>query len=205
MIYKLLRKQEAFFSTFGELARLAVEAAGEFRQLLDSHPTCEAHADRISDLESQGDDLIENLNRHLASTFITPIDREDIHHMANSLDSVIDFIHGSAHRVVSYRVERIPDAYHELVGLVVSSTQAIEKGLACLQSGDEIAAFRKQVKKDEKKSDTVSRQAIGDLFAERVDVYELLKWKELYERLESTLDRCEDVFDTLDALVVKYA
>jgi len=205
VIYKVLRKQDAFYSVFHELASLANQAADELLRLFGSLPITEADAATISDFETKGDRLIVDLNLKLANAFITPIDREDIHRLASGLDGVLDALHGSAHRAIYFRVEKAPEDALEMLRLAKTAITALGSALSCLQTGASPAEFRETVKSCEQRSDELCRRAIGRMFEERVEIYELLKWKELYERLESLLDRCEDFFHTLETLVVKYA
>lgn len=205
MIYKVLRKQDAFYSVFHQLADLANQAADELLRLFGSLPITEADAETISGLESKGDKLIVELNLKLANAFITPIDREDIHRLASGLDGVLDALHGSAHRAIYFRVEKAPENALEMLRLAKTAITALDSALDCLQTGASLTEFRETVKSCEQRSDELCRRAIGRMFEEKVEIYELLKWKELYERMESLLDRCEDFFHTLETLTVKYA
>lgn len=205
MIYKVLRKQDAFYSVFHQLADLANQAADELLRLFGSLPITEADAETISGLESKGDKLIVELNFKLANAFITPIDREDIHRLASGLDGVLDALHGSAHRAIYFRVEKAPEDALEMLRLAKTAITALDSALNCLQTGASLREFRETVKSCEQRSDELCRRAIGRMFEEKVEIYELLKWKELYERMESLLDRCEDFFHTLETLTVKYA
>lgn len=205
MIYKALRKQDAFFSVFNQLATLATEAVTELRRLFASLPVKEEDATTMSRLESQSDQLQIDLNLQLAKTFITPLDREDIHRLANGLKGVLDALHGSAHRAVYFRVEQAPEDALEMIDLAAKAIKAIDEAVLCLQTGKSVAHLREVVTDCERQGDDVSRKAIGQMFEQRLEVYELLKWKELFERLESLLDRCEDAFIVVETLSVKYA
>ena len=205
MIYKALRKQDAFFSVFNQLATLATEAVTELRRLFASLPVKEDDAATMSRLESQSDQLQIDLNLQLAKTFITPLDREDIHRLANGLKGVLDALHGSAHRAVYFRVEKAPQDALEMIDLAAKAIKAIDEAVLCLQTGKSVAHLREVVTDCERQGDNISRRAIGQMFEQRLEVYELLKWKELFERLESLLDRCEDAFIVVETLSVKYA
>lgn len=205
MIYKALRKQDAFYSVFDQLATLAAQAADELHRLFGDLPIEENDAVKISQLEAEGDKLIVELNLKLADTFITPIDREDIHRLASGLNGILDALHGSAHRAAYFRVQKAPADILEMLSLASQAIGALGGALKCFKDGRSVAEFHETVKKCELRSDELCRKAIGRLFEDRVEIYELLKWKELYERLESLLDRCEDFFLTLETLVVKYA
>jgi uncharacterized protein Yka (UPF0111/DUF47 family) len=205
LIYKALRKQDAFFSVFNSLAALATEAATELRRLFASLPLQESDAETMTLLESRGDKLLVDLNLQLAQTFITPLDREDIHRLATGLKGVLDTLHGAAHRAVYFKADKAPPDALEMIDLAGPAITAIGEALLCLQSGKSVAHLRQIVTDCERRADKLSRRAIGRMFEDRLEVYELLKWKELYERLESLLDRCEDAFDIVETLGVKYA
>lgn len=205
MIYKALRKEDAFFSVFGQLATLSTQTITELRRLFDALPVREDDAQKMTEMEAQGDALQVDLNLRLAKSFITPLDREDIHHLAKALKAILDCLHGAAHRAVYLRVESAPAPALELIDLATTSIATIDEAVRCLQKGDPVDHLRKKVMDAERKGDHISRKAIADMFEQRVEIYELLKWKELYERLEAVLDRCEDGFLLVETLSVKYA
>jgi uncharacterized protein Yka (UPF0111/DUF47 family) len=205
VIYKALRKEDAFFSVFGQLATLSTQTITELRRLFDNLPVSEADAQKMTEMELQGDNLQIDLNLRLAKSFITPLDREDIHHLAKALKAILDCLHGTAHRAVYLRVSKAPQHALELIDLATGAIASIDEAVRCLQKGQPVDHLRKKVMEAERQGDQVSRKAIGEMFEQRVEIYELLKWKELYERLEAILDRCEDGFLVVETLSVKYA
>ena len=205
MIYKALRKQDAFFGVFNELATLATQTVTELRRLFDSFPIQESDAAKMTEMEARGDELQVDLNLRLAKAFITPLDREDIHRLAKSLKGVLDSLHGAAHRAVYLRVGKAPEQALELIDLATLAIAATDEAVKHLQEGKAVDHLRQKVMDAERKGDHISRRAIADMFEQRVEIYELLKWKEIYERLESVLDRCEDSFLVVETLSVKYA
>ena len=205
MIYKALRKQDAFFGVFNELATLATQTVNELRRLFDSFPIQESDAAKMTEMETRGDELQVDLNLRLAKAFITPLDREDIHRLGKSLKGVLDSLHGAAHRAVYLRVGKAPEQALELIDLATLAIAATDEAVKHLQEGKPVDHLRQKVMDAERKGDHISRRAIADMFEQRVEVYELLKWKEIYERLESILDRCEDSFLVVETLSVKYA
>lgn len=205
VIYKALRKDDVFFTVFKTLASLSTEAAVELHRLFESLPITEDDDEKMAGLESRGDELQVELNLRLAKAFVTPLDREDIHRLAKAIKGILDNMHGAAHRAVYLKVDTVMSEALVLIDLASTAIKAIEEAVCCLQKGKSVAHLRQIVTDAERRGDKVSRQAIGHLFENRVEVYELLKWKELYERLESLLDRCEDTFLIIETLSVKYA
>lgn len=205
MIYQFLRKQEAFFSSFQRQAALAVEAAHNKLLLVDAYPDVQVQLSRLADIEGEGDQIVNEISQQLLRTFITPIDREDIHSLSRQLDGILDHLHGTAVRLASFHIQSPTPQYRRLVELTVTATTAIGEAVHNVGTANEVSELRRQVKASELESDAITRRAVGELFGARADVYELIKWKELYERMETVLDRCEDVFDQLERLVVKYA
>lgn len=205
MIYQFLRKQEAFFSSFQRQAELAVEAARNTVSLVEVFPGGEQQLSRLAAIEAEGDEIVSEISTRLVRTFITPIDREDIHTLSRQLDSVIDYLNGSAVRLIHFHIDRPTPEYRRLAELALTATSAIGEAVRNVKTGVEVSELRQQVKASELESDAITRRAVGELFKARADIYELIKWKELYERMENVLDRCEDVFDQLERLVVKYA
>jgi uncharacterized protein Yka (UPF0111/DUF47 family) len=133
------------------------------------------------------------------------LDREDIHQLGNGLKGVLDTLHGIVHRMGYFRVVPAPADALEMIDLAAKAITAIGEATQCLQHGKDVAHLREVVMDCERKGDDLSRRAIGKMFEERLEIYELLKWKELYERLEALLDRCEDAFLIVETLSVKYA
>ena len=205
MIYKMLRKQDGYFSVFNELADLAKVAATELRRVATSLPLRQPESDSITELEAGGDELLVSLNLRLAGAFITPLDREDIHRLATGLKGILDHLHGIAHRLAYFEVDAAPGDAIEMIDLATTAITAIGEALRCLQGAKSMAHLRQVVTDCERRGDELSRRAIGQMFKDRMEIYELLKWKELYERLESLLDCCEEGFLIVETLGVKYA
>ena len=205
LIYKALRKQDPFFTQFAELATLSTQTIAELHRIFEALPVAETDVKKMTEMEAEGDRLQVDLNLRLARSFITPLDREDIHHLAKALKAILDALHGAAHRAVYLQVGKAPAAALKLIELARLAVGSIEQAVGCLQVGQPVDDLRVKVMEAERKGDEISRRAIAHMFEQRLEVYELLKWKELYERLEAVLDRCEDGFLVLQTLSVKYA
>jgi len=167
----------------------------------NAHLASAAH--QIRAIEEQADKVIHEIYALLNSTFITPMDPEDIHSLSSHLDDVIDGIEDSAHRIVSYRIEPIPSTVVELCRLVQSCGVALMKAFEALSKGQPLMEHCIEVNRLEEAADQLGRAAVADLFQNEKDPIRVIKLKEIYEFLEQTTDYCEDVADTLQNLQVK--
>jgi predicted phosphate transport protein (TIGR00153 family) len=164
--------------------------------------------DRIKGLEHRGDEITHELYRQMHVSFITPLDKEDIQAMASGLDDVVDDADAAGDRVVLYQIpESTPEA-RELADLLVETAKVLQGAVSCLRTPGEkerILTACREIHRLENQSDTVYRRALGLLFnAPNADPIRLLKWKEIYERLEMAVDQCEDVANAVEAIQLKY-
>lgn len=201
---RLLPREEKFFHFFtdqvniiGEASQLLLEGAREGNTKLSEA------AKRIVLLEQRGDEVIHEIYKKLNQTFITPLDPEDIHKLGSCLDDVLDGIEEAAHRMVAYRLEPIPPAVVELCGIVHACSKALHTAFSALSKDQTLLEHCIQINHLEDQADLVFRKAMAELFRTQRDAIELLKHKGVYEVLEDTTDRCEDVADALQNIVVK--
>jgi predicted phosphate transport protein (TIGR00153 family) len=201
---RLLPRQEKFFSSFLSQAHLITEAS---QVLYDAVKEGNSHlsraALRIQQLEGEGDEIIHDIFTRLNQTFITPLDPEDIHSLSSSLDDVLDGIEDAAYRMVAYRLEPIPPTVVELCEVVRDCALTIEKAFEKLNKDEKMLGDCIEVNRLEDYADGLVRRAVADLFQQETDPIALIKKKEIYEFLEDTTDRCEDVADVLQNVVVK--
>ncbi len=162
-----------------------------------------ASVPQIAKLEQQGDEIIHEVFTKLNQTFITPIDPEDIHVLASDLDDVLDCIEDAAHRITAYRVDPIPPAVVELCVIIQACAKTLTKAFEALEKNDHVLENCIEINRLEESADNVYRRSISDLFLNERDPIHLLKVKEVYEILEDTADRCEDIADALQNVVVK--
>lgn len=207
MSFSLFPKDTTFFDIFGKQAELIVEACKTFRQFVSAEdPEKIMHA--ITDLEHKGDDLFHDLSRKLNATFVTPIDREDIHSLGSSMDDVLDLIQGSAERMLLFQVGESPARLIEMVDITIECAQILQEGIKRLPKLQSMDDLRKPLRVLENRGDLLNRQAIAELFQNVQsiqDVVFLIKWKEIIEGVEDAIDTFEDLFDVLDNVIVKYA
>ena len=160
---------------------------------------------RIKDLEHRGDEMTHNLLRKLNQTFITPFDREDIHRLASSIDDVLDFVNAASDRMVLYKIQNPPAAAVELAALIVRQGEEIAKAVSLLESSKGVMEHCVEVNRLEDEADRICRAAIAHLFDVEKDPITLIKFKELYEALETATDKAEDAANVLEAVVLKSA
>ena len=201
---KLLPREEKFYHLFGKQVDLIAEAA---RLLLEGMRMGSARlasaATDIAVLENRGDDVIHEIFTRLNQTFITPIDPEDIHNISSALDDVIDGIEDTSHRLVSYRIEPIPEPMVTLAEVVASCARCMKNAIEALEKNGPILAHCIEINRLENEADRVGRSAVVDLFDKEKDPIRLIKLKEVYDFFEATIDSCEDVADVLQNVVVK--
>ncbi|MGH9666239.1 MAG: DUF47 domain-containing protein [Bryobacteraceae bacterium] len=201
---RLLPREEKFFGFFDTQARLICQAS---QLLVDGAEAGSAHLDavalKIRALEQEGDEIIHEIFLRLNQTFITPLDPEDIHSLSSHLDDVIDGIEDAVHRMVSYRLERIPGTMVELCRIVRSCAAEIQSAFEALSKGQKLLGHCIEINRLEEVADQMVRNAVSELFQNEKDPITLMKLKEVYEFLETTTDACEDVADALQNVVVK--
>lgn len=201
---RLLPRQEKFFEFFNAHAAYILEAA---KLLLEGVRAGNSHlpeyAERVKQIEDQADGIIHELVAKLSRTFITPLDPEDIHRLSTALDDVIDGIEDCAHRLAAHGLDPIPPAAVRLCELVHASAVQIQQAVTALEKDGEVNRHWIEINRLENEADHIYREAVADLLRNETNVILLIKQKELFEYLEETMDRTEDVADVLQNVVVK--
>ena len=201
---RLLPRTEKFFHFFVEQASLIHEAAQTFRKAAENGASAMHEAEvAIARLEQKGDEIIHEVFTRLNQTFITPIDPEDIHSLASHLDDVLDALEEAVHRIVAYRIGRIPPPMLEVSRIIESCAAVLQKAFIALGEDRPLLEHAIEVNRLEDQADHVIRVAVADLFEQEKDPIALIKLKEIYEYLEATTDYCEDVADALQNVIVK--
>jgi hypothetical protein len=198
-------KDKIFHNIFQEVAEKTHEAAGLLKTMLETGDHREEYASRIKDLEHQCDELTHELVRTLNSTFITPFDREDIHDLAVKLDDVVDLIDSTADRLVAFNVSRTGSEAAALTDVLLRQTVVIKRALGQLGKGDSILDRCIEIHTLENEGDQLFHQGLVKLFQREQNPIELLKQKEIIEKVERATDRCEDVANVLEAITLKNA
>lgn len=205
MKFNFIPKEEKFFKLFDDSAANIFKAAQVMKEMVDNYATADAKAKEIFDIEFEGDRITHEIIRHLNKTFITPFDREDIYNLASKMDDILDLIEAATDRMIVYKIEEPTIECRKLVAIILRMTEVITWGVKNLQHIGQIYDHCIEINRLENEADRVTRDAIGRLFDEEKDPVAIIKWKEIYEKLEDTTDSCEDVANILESVVLKNA
>ncbi|HEY1657628.1 MAG TPA: DUF47 family protein [Candidatus Sulfotelmatobacter sp.] len=200
---RLIPKDNSFFEMFSQMSDNLIAAARALVDLFEHYQDIENKIENIRRMERVGDELTHTVLTRLNQTFITPLDREDIHQLASKLDDVLDFVYASSVRIAMYRITAPPPAAGEMAKIILMQSQELQKAVALLQKNGDILAHCVEINRLENEGDTVSQQAIARLFEQEKDPINLIKIKELLEFLERATDKAEDVANVLETVVLK--
>lgn len=206
MIRWLLPRSANFFDYFEKHAALIVQSAKEFSQLVSVDADIPAHAIRIKVLEVEADGVSHQCIEALHKTFITPFDRYYIYQLTDHLDDIIDHINETAAAIVVYKLKEMTPEVREFASILDHASQELEliiKGFRECENIDELRKRFFTVKQYEKTSDTLLRKAIGHLFESNTDVRNIIKWKEIYLHMEEAVNRCEDVGNIVEGVILE--
>ena len=202
---QLIPHDEKFFELFNEQAENIRAAAQKLVELFEEFSDIEKRVAEIKFIEHKGDQLTHGLMMKLNKTFITPFDREDIHALGSALDDVLDLVDSVAGRMVIYKVKAITPGAKQLAKVILHGAEIIVKAVSQLHKPQNILEYCDQLTQLEKDGDRIKGECIARLFEDSAEPIEIIKWKEIYEVLEATTDKCEDVADVLEAVVLKAA
>ena len=201
---RLLPREEKFYHLFLKQVEII---SGASKLLLEGvrsgNSRLKAAADEIAALEHKGDEIIHEIFTRLNQTFITPIDPEDIHNLSSKLDDVLDGIEDTAHHLVAYHITPIPDDMVRLSEVVHACAAAMTRAFQALEKDGPIMEHCIEINRLENEGDGIGRSAVANLFDNEPNAITVIKLKECYDILESTIDSCEDVADVLQNVVVK--
>ncbi len=203
LLSRMLPREATFFELFVAQAENVHHAAESLARLFEDYTDVPAKVKKIKELEHKGDTIIHDLVTRLNQTFITPIDREDIHELSSRIDDVLDLIDAAASRLVIYRVDRIRPKTTQLVRLVPRATEQMLAAVRVLEKQNDILKYCREMTRVEKEADSICRRLIAELFDEETDPVEIIKWKEIIEVLEASTDEVEDVANVLEAVSLK--
>jgi predicted phosphate transport protein (TIGR00153 family) len=208
MLERLLPKKNEFFALFSQQASLCVDGATSLRDMLGDLGGGQEHAGRIHAIEHEGDGVCQRAMELLHTSFITPIDRGDIHRLVSHLDDILDHIEATGQKLWLYEVrESRPDALEMASHLVdaARATKVAVDALAKRPSSEHVQELCRAVKQAQKQNDRALRRAIATLFQQEQDPKTLIKWKEIYENIEDAVDRCEDVANVIEGVALENA
>lgn len=208
-MFRLLPKEEKYFDLFQQMT-VNIKTCTDLLKKLFTEDVAKhnEYADQIKKVEHACDEITHEIVRKLNQTFITPIDREDIHAIASKLDDIVDNIEYTSRRVALFRVGK-PTTDHamRLTDVLIRLGAQLEKAVVALAANDSktIQDCIVAIHTLENEGDAIHYQALGHLFAEETDPINLIKWKEVYETLERSIDKCEDVANIIEAVMLKNA
>jgi predicted phosphate transport protein (TIGR00153 family) len=203
----LFPKDIDFFEILDRDALNITKASVMLVSLMENFERLEERAKEIYEVEQEGDVLTHEIMKKLNKTFITPIDREDLHALAASLDDILDLIWGAVDRMVVFKLTSATAEAISMSKELQTTTEVIHKAIHKLKEKEygHVQDYCIEINRLENKIDRIFRDALGKLFEEIKDPILIIKWKEIYEHLEDASDKCEDVANVLEAIVLKYA
>lgn len=204
----LVPQSQRFFELFEEDAKNLLAGAKLLREMLDRWDQAPRLVKKLESLEHEGDRITHDLFAELNKTFVTPLDREDIHALAAALDTILDQVEAAADTMVLYGIEQPTEQAKLLADIIVDSAEQIHQAISLLRSRRnlrEILVYCVEINRLENEADEVRRKVLAALFREESDVIKIIKWKEIYELLERATDESEDVADVLQTIVMKHA
>jgi uncharacterized protein Yka (UPF0111/DUF47 family) len=207
MAFRLIPKEESFFDMFEQQAARLVTASGVLVEATTRFETLAENAKRLERLEHDADQLTHELMEKLNQTFITPLDREDIHRLATDLDDVMDLMEAVTERFILFKVQQIMPQAQEMAKVIQQQTQELNRMLPQLRRmrRDSVMPHCVEINRLENVGDRLLRDSFADLFGGSYDPLTVIKWRELYELLEQATDKCEDVANTVEGIVLKNA
>lgn len=208
MAFSLLPREDSYFALFTKAADTANRGAIRLNELMANYVQVSVAMNEIKDIEHQGDKITHEIIDRLNRSFITPLEREDIHALVHSIDDIIDWIDAATVRLHVYEIDQPTEELRSLVAVLARSAAEVKEtvaALANLKQADAIFAKCKHIKQLEHQSDEIFRLALQRLFREEKDALQVIKWKEIYEKIEQATDMCERVAKIIEAIVLKHA
>ncbi|MDP2854018.1 MAG: DUF47 family protein [Smithellaceae bacterium] len=205
---RLFPKEENFFEYFEELANKIEEGGEFFLEMTKNRDYSAQKVARLKELEHEADVITHRTYERMHKTFLTPIDREDIHALVNKMDSIMDVIEATAIRIHMYKVKKPDDEIikqAEILFQAIKKIKVIVHGLRNMKNSKMILDGCVEINTLENAGDVVLRTIITELFIKENDAIELIKWKEIFERIEEAIDVCEDVSNIVEGIVLKHA
>ena len=203
MGFSLFPREEDFFRLFRKQGELVHQSCDQLHEMMQRFDRLEERARQMKEVEHQGDLVTHEIFERLNRTFITPLERDDIHNLASGLDDVMDAAEAIGSRLVLFNVSSPTPVAQQLSGVLAECGVAIESAVGALKDFKGLMPFTIEINRLENEADVLSREAVADLFSGRHDLLDVMRWKEIYGRLEGAADKCEDVANTIEAIVLK--
>ena len=206
MFNKLLPREEQYFTLFAQMTSYINDAAKTLVEMLSQRDgDYQEYVQRIKSIEHACDDLTHSVATRLNQSFITPFDREDIYMMSKALDDVVDLIDGAARAVVMYDIHETTEAAKQLAGIIQRMAVQLNEIVSVLQKPKGVTERLVELHRLENEGDDVYQRAVGALFHENRDPLEVIKWKDVYEKLEAAIDRSENVANIIEGVIIKHS
>lgn len=202
--FQVIPRELAFYDLLDEAARNVADGAAELLALVDDLPNAAAYAERIRAIEHQGDELTHQIISRLNQTFVVPIDRHDILHLASALDDVLDYQEGVADLLELLPIEVPFPRFRTLINVLARTCGAVVRTVGDLQTLQALPPDIAAIKREEREGDFIYRRAIKELYEGDYRPLEVLMWKNLLEQVEAAIDRCEDVANQIESVVAKF-
>ncbi len=205
LLQRFMPREEGFFDLFAKQADNVVVGAKALQQMLSHYTGVPEQVQSVKAIEHEGDEITHGILTKLNQTFITPFDREDIHELCSQIDDVIDLIDAAASRFVLYRVDKVREGTLDLVKVLVSATVEVTAAVHALSSPENALKHCIEINRYENESDRICRTLIAKLFDEETNPVQIIKWKEIFEVIETAVDKCEDVANVIEGVILKSA
>lgn len=205
---KLIPQDKKFFRLFNELTDVLVKITDEFNLFLNDYSKKEEYTERITTLQKKGNKISEELLKEIISSFITPIDREDIHTLTKILNSIVEHVHAATIYFELYRIETINKNIFALAESLKGAVSELKQLMDRLEDKSDVERVYSHLVKlqtIEENGDEIYRNSVRALFRDTEDPLSILKWKDVYHRLENAIDKCSDAGNTILGMVLKYA
>ncbi len=203
-MFKLIPREEKFFDMFEEAARNILIGARKLCEMIEDLSDADLKAQEIKEIESRGDRITHEIIKKLHRTFVTPIDREDIYKLTSALDDVLDLTEAASARMALFKIKESTREARELSQIILDCAEEIVKAISNLRRLSGVYSHCVEINRLENVADDLTRDAIARLFDEGFPALEVIKWKEIYETMETATDRCEDVANIVEGIVLKH-
>ena len=205
MPFQVIPRERAFYGLLEEATGNVLSGARELLALVNDLSNGELHRGRVERLEHAGDDVTHRIMALLNTTFVTPFDRSDIHELASSLDDILDAVHAVADLLVLHGISEPLPQFRQQCAILVDATEAVGRAVGGLRSLSQADRSLIEITRLERDGDHVFRRGVAELYSGDYRAMDVLKWRDILEELEGAIDRCEDVANSVESIIVKFA
>jgi predicted phosphate transport protein (TIGR00153 family) len=202
---RFMPREKDFFALFQKQAENVAAGATALTKLLEHYDDVQEQVQNIKNIEHSGDEISHQIFRKLNQTFVTPFDREDIHELCGTMDDILDLVDAAAHRFVLYGINEVRPGTTELSKVLTVATLEVCAAIHAIPHPTQAVQRVIEINRLENESDRICRGLIGRLFTEEKDPVQIIKWKEIFEVMESAVDKCEDVSNVIESVILKNA